>query len=106
MKKLNNISTENLINWYITIVANKAPSEIRDYLEEITDDIEEKYEEYLSKFNSIDLINIDESEYPNNHAGLISCYKSEGNSLKLLKKSIIDEQVDPINEKSVLPCIS
>ena len=96
MKKLNNISTENLINWYITIVANKAPSEIRDYLEEITDDIEEKYEEYLSKFNSIDLINIDESEYPNNHAGLISCYKSEGNSLKLLKKSIIDEQVDDL----------
>lgn len=96
MKKLNNISIENLINWYITIVENKTPSDVKDYLEGITDNIEIKYDEYIVKFNSVDLINIDDSEYQYNHAGLISCYKSEGNTLKLLKKSIIDNQINDL----------
>lgn len=92
MKNLNNISTDSLIDWYTTIVENKAPSDVKDYLEQITDEIENRFNEYINKFSSIDLISIEDSEYPQNHPGLVSCYKSEGNTLKLLKKTIKDNQ--------------
>lgn len=92
MKNLNNISTDSLIDWYATIVENKDPSDVKDYLEQITDDIENRFNEYIDKFSSSDLISIEDSEYPQNHPGLVSCYKSEGNTLKLLKKAIKDNQ--------------
>lgn len=96
MRNLNNISTENLLNWYITIVENKDQGQAKDFLELITDDINLKYEDYLNKFNSTDLIDINDSDYPNNHPDLISCYKSEGRILKSLKKQIKDNQSDDL----------
>lgn len=96
MKNLNNISTENLINWYTAIVENKHLSEIKTNLEEITDDIENRFNEYLNNFSSNQFINILDSEYIENHSGLLSCYKSEGDTLKLLKKEIKDNQQDDL----------
>lgn len=96
MKNLKNVSTDSLIDWYAKIVENKDPSPSKDYLEQITNNIKIRFDEYLDKFNSVGLINIADSEYPNNHSGLLSCYKSEGNNLKLLKKEIKDNQEDDI----------
>jgi 5-methylcytosine-specific restriction endonuclease McrA len=96
MKNLNNISIDSLIDWYSRIVANKDPGDIKDFLEQITDNIENRFNEYEKKFSSSDLISIVDSEYPQNHVGLVSCYKSEGNTLKLLKKAIKDNQDDDL----------
>ena len=92
MKKLNNISTENLISWYGLIVDNKDDGNIKDNLQQISNAIEDRYNEYLDKFSAVSLITIENSQYDINHSGLLSCYKSEGNSLKLLKKTIRDNQ--------------
>ena len=96
MKKLKNISTNNLINWYSDIVSNKHDSDIKTNLEEISDDIENRFNEYVNKFSANQLINIDDSQYIENHPGLVSCYKSEGDVLKLLKKEIKDNQDDDL----------
>lgn len=96
MKKLKNISTNNLINWYSNIVANKHDSDIKTNLEEISDDVENRFNEYVNKFSPNQLINIDDSQYIENHPGLVSCYKSEGDVLKLLKKEIKDNQDDDL----------
>ncbi|UOX32949.1 hypothetical protein LXD69_12985 [Flavobacterium sediminilitoris] len=92
MKNLNNISTENLIDWYTNIVNNKDHGDIRDNLLALTDDIKNRFDDYIDKFSSSELITIEDSLYIQNHPNLVSCYKSEGNTLKLLKKAIKDNQ--------------
>lgn len=96
MKNLNNILINDLIGWYSKIVANKDPGDIKDLLEQIKDNVENRFNEYEQKFSSSDLISIIDSEYPPNHTALVSCYKSEGNNLKLLKKAIRDCQDDDL----------
>ena len=92
MKQLNSISTENLINWFDDIVHFKTDLVARTVLLGLRIDINNRYTHYIDRFSAEDLITITDSVYEKNHSQLLSCYKSEGNTLVQLKKTIRDLQ--------------
>lgn len=96
MKQLKNISTVNLIAYFDSIVANKSSLEDQTILNGIRENINEKYLHYLEHFDTEELINIANSDYPPNHSALLSCYKSAGTTLKELKREIRDSQDEDI----------
>jgi 5-methylcytosine-specific restriction endonuclease McrA len=83
------LSLDFYIKWYENIIEKKSNlSELKD----LKDDISERYEEYLIKFNSELLILIPPSLYKKNFPPLLGCYKSEVSQLKELKRLIKENQ--------------
>ena len=92
MKKLVSIPTENLINWYDDVVSLKIDIPAKTILEDIRLQINDRYNHYIERFSSEQMISITNSLFARNHPALLSCYKSEGKTLTNLKTKIRDLQ--------------
>lgn len=92
MKALNHHSTANIFNWHTKVVDAKDDLLVQATLKLISNDVEKRYENYISNFSTDNLINISDSAFVRNHGELLSCYKSEGVNLKALKKTIRELQ--------------
>jgi len=96
MKKLIHIRTRKLISWYDKIVEAKNDDNAKQILLNIKPNVKDRYDYYEANFSSNDLITITDSNYLKNHPQLLSCYKSEGEALKKLKRKIRKLQDDKL----------
>jgi 5-methylcytosine-specific restriction endonuclease McrA len=90
MRKLTPLKYK-LYNYFEDIVESKNDSASKVLLS-IKSQVSDRYEEYQKNFNETDLIKVNDSPFEKNHVQLISCYKSETNKVKELKKKIRKKQ--------------
>ena len=92
MKNLKNIALDTLIEWYDKIVDLKSDENAKVVLLGLKAKVSNWYEHYIEHFSREKIIAISDSLFSKNHPQLVSCYKSEGKTLSILKKNIRDLQ--------------